>query len=213
MSARFASLASVLALSAVACSSSSGSTAESDSPNLIQNPGAEAAIGSSSGAPVKTPDWTSTGGATALQYGAPSYPSSTDPGSPTRGKNFFAGGEADATSSLSQTIDVSQYATSIDTGDVKYALSGWLGGYSDQEDNAALTITFKSSAGSALGKGSIGPVTATERADTTEFLEKSSTGSVPANTRTVVVLLTMVRDQGTADDGYADDLSLVFDGI
>ena len=184
-----------------------------DSGNLIVNGSAEAAPGSTNASPVNTPDWTSTGGASAIQYGTSGYPSATDPGPPDRGKNFFFGGADDPMGTLTQTIDVSQYATSIDAGQVKYALSGCFGGYSSQGDNATLTVTFEGASENALGKGSIGAVTPAERMDETKLLERSANGPVPTGTRSVRVALTMVRLDGTSNDGYADDLSLVFDGI
>jgi hypothetical protein len=161
---------------------------------------------------VKTPDWASTGGATAIQYGTSGYPTLSE-APPSPGKNFFFGGEDDAMGSLTQKIDVSQYSTSIDAGQVKYVLSGWLGGYSTQGDDATLTVTFEGASGTALGKGSIGPVTDAQRKDMTKFLEQSSNGPVPMGTRSVLVVLSMTRQEGSSNDGYADNLSLVLDDI
>jgi hypothetical protein len=183
-----------------------------DSGNLILNGNAEAAPGSTNESPVTTPDWTSTGGASAIQYGLSQFPTLSE-APPDPGKNFFFGGADDAMGSLTQKIDVSQYSASIDGGQVTYVLSGWLGGYSDQGDSATLTVTFEGASGTAVGKGSIGPVTAAQRKDLTKFLEQSSKGPVPTGTRSVLVVLDMVRQEGSSDDGYADNLSLVFDGI
>jgi hypothetical protein len=180
--------------------------------NLIVNGSAEAAIGSSNGTPVSTPGWTAAGEATAAQYGLNGWPAITDPGPTDRGLNLFSGGPADATSSLTQTVNVSQFASSIDTGHVTYLLSAWLGGYQGQGDNATLTVTFQSASGGALGTGTIGPVTAADRASATGLWPRSSSGAVPSGARTVLVVLTMNRTDGTANDGYADDLSLVFSG-
>jgi hypothetical protein len=204
-------LAGALCLSA--CGSSSGPGATTDTGNLILNPGAEAAVGSSNADPVKTPDWTSTGEATALQYGIGGYPALTDPGPPDRGKNFFAGGEDDMNSSLTQSIDVSTYGSAIDGGAVTYDLSGWLGGYSSQDDYATLTVTFLDATEKALGTAVIGPTTAKERMDNTGFVEKTKKGPVPVGTRSLKVVLAMVREEGAANDGYADNLSLIFDGV
>jgi hypothetical protein len=204
-------LAGALCLSA--CGSSSAPAALTDTGNLILNPGAEAAVGSSTGAPVKTPDWTSTGEATALQYGEGGYPASTDPGPPDRGKNLFIGGQDDMNSSLTQSIDVSMYGTAIDGGAVTYDLSGWLGGFSSQDDYATLTVTFLGATEKALATAVIGPVTAEERMDNTSLLEKTKKGTVPVGTRSLKVVLAMVREEGAANDGYADNLSLVFDGV
>ena len=193
-------------------SDSSGDMAGVTSCNLIVNGNAEAAIGSADGTAVPTPGWTSVGGATGAQYGVYGWPALTDPGSPTRGLNLFSGGASDATSSLTQTVNVSQFASAIDASRVSYGLSGWLGGWQSQDDNATLTVTFQNALGTALGTGSIGPVLAADRASATGFVQRSSSGAVPSGTRTVLVVLSMVRTAGTANDGYADDLSLVFGG-
>jgi hypothetical protein len=116
-------------------------------------------------------------------------------------------------SSLTQTIDVSQYATAIDTGAVSYTLDGWLGGYSSQDDNSVLTVTFQDGGGGTLAMGHIGPVLAVDRQDATGLLERTAVGAVPFGTRTLTVVLAMTRQEGTANDGYADNLSLTFTGI
>jgi hypothetical protein len=187
---------------------SAGSTAC----NLIVNGNAEAAIGSADGSPVATPGWTSAGEATAIQYGASGWLALTDPGPSDRGLNNFTGGWTDATSSLTQTVTVSQFSSTLDANQVTYVLSGWLGGYSSQDDSATLTATFQNAAGVALGTGSIGPVLASDRAGVTGLLFRSSAGAVPSGTRTVLVVLSLNRTEGTANDGYADNLSLAFSG-
>jgi hypothetical protein len=181
--------------------------------NLIVNGDAEAAVGSTDGTAVCTPGWTATGEATTIQYNATGYLASTDPGPPSRGNNFFAGGDNDALSSLTQTVDVSADATAIDAAQVTYVLSGYLGGYDIQEDAAALQITFQSATAAALGTASIGPVTAEDRNNVTGLYLRTTTGSVPAGTRSIQVTLTMTRVTGDNNDGYADNLSLVLSGV
>jgi len=182
--------------------------------NLIVNGGAEAASGSSNHDPVATPGWTSSGRATAGQYGVSGWPAPDVPGPPRRGLNFFSGGPADAQSSLTQTVDVRPYASAIDGAGVKYTLSGWLGGWEDQGDTATLSVAFQdTSSTGAIDSAQIGPVTASERASDTGLQERSSTGLVPAGTRGLLVTITMVRQDGSNNDGYADELSLVFDGV
>jgi hypothetical protein len=194
-------------------SSTDTASGTSDTGNLILNPGAESAKGSADGEPVKTPDWTSKGEATAATYGDNGWPEETDPGPPKRGKNFFSGGPDEMDSTLTQSIDVSQYGSSIDGGGVTYVLSGWLGGFSGQTDHATVTATFLGSSGESVGTGTIGPVTAAERKDSSGLLEKTEKGTVPSGTRSVKVVIDMVREDGAANDGYADELSLVFDGV
>jgi hypothetical protein len=91
-----------------------------------------------------------------------------------------------------------------------YELSGWLGGYSSQGDDCTLTATFESAAGTPLASATIGPVTAAQRHDNSELVLRRKSGSVPAGTRSVKLVLVMVRDAGSDNDGMADTLSLVF---
>ena len=106
-------------------------------------------------------------------------------------------------------IDVTSAATQIDAGTLPFTLSGWLGGWEGQDDNAVLRVTFKDAAGATLGSGSIGPVLAAERNSVTSLVSKTTSGTVPAKTRRVEVVLEMTRTSGSYNDGYADNLSLV----
>jgi hypothetical protein len=213
VTSRCLALASVVALASFGCSGSSSPAATTDTGNLILNGDAESGSGGTDDNPItKTPDWTSSGGAGAIEYGDNGIGYAV-PGAPDAGKSFFSGGSDNTTSSLTQTIDVSQYGSAIDGGGVTYVLEGYLGGYADQGDDATLTVTFKSASGSDLGKGTIGPVTESDRKGNTELLKRSTTGAVPATTRSVQVVLSMTRTDGAYNDGYADDLSLVFDGV
>jgi hypothetical protein len=177
--------------------------------NLLQNPGAEAAAGgTSSETIVPPPGWTVTGEFTALKYGAEGgFPTAENSKSIEGGANFFAGGNTEV-STASQTVSVAAEATAIDAGTEPATLSGDLGGYSSQGDNAVVTATYLSAANASLGTLQIGPVTAAERKDETELLAKSATGTVPAGTRSIQVLITSTRVEGEYDDGYADNVSL-----
>jgi hypothetical protein len=190
-----------------------GGAAVATTANLIVNGGADAAVGSTDAAPVAVPGWTVTGSATALQYDVSGYPSSTDPGPADRGANLFIGGADGASASLTQTISLAGYAAAIDANKVTFALAGYLGGYSQQDDNATLTVAFENTTGTVLSTATIGPVLAADRGNETGLLLRNATGAVPAAARSAVVTLTMMRTSGTADDGYADSLSLVLTGI
>jgi len=179
--------------------------------NLIVNGNAESSAGQPSNAnPPPIPSWTTTGHFAVVLYDAAGgFPRATDPGPPDRSKNFFSGGSADPLSTATQTIDLTTGAASIDTGSVTYELSGYLGGYANQADNAVLTATFKGTGGATLGTATIGPVTAANRNNVTALLQRNASGKLPTGTRTVDVVLTMTRTSGSSNDGYADDLSLV----
>lgn len=47
----------------------------------------------------------------------------------------------------------------------------------------------------------------------TGVLFRSTSGSLPVGARSAVVILTLTRLEGTANDGYADSLSLALIGI
>ncbi len=55
----------------------------------------------------------------------------------------------------------------------------------------------------------IGPVTPSDRNDITGLLERTSTGKLPAGTRTVEIEILFRKKSGSNNDGYADALSLV----
>lgn len=178
--------------------------------NLVVNGYAESDTGAPSNSQIVKPTgWTTTGEFTAVQYGASGgFPDKNSPGPSDRGKNFFGGGNV-AKSTAAQTIDLSSGAQAIDSGGVTYDLTGWLGGYGSQGDNAQVTITFLKAAGTALGAGRIGPVTAANRNNTTGLFKRTATGSVPAHARVARIVITATRLEGTYNDGYSDDVSLL----
>lgn len=176
---------------------------------LVVNGDAELATGASDASTqFPIPGWTVTGSATAVKYGTPNFPTTTDPGSPTRGINFFAGGPG-GDSSISQSVDVSAGASAIDSGDVVAALSGYLGGFSSQADNTTFTATFRNGSGVTLDSAVIGPVTPAERSNASGMLLRNTNVPVPTGTRTILLTANMTRLEGSYNDGYADDLSLV----
>jgi hypothetical protein len=150
---------------------------------------------------------------TAVAYGTPGgFPTKNSPGPPNRGKNFFAGGCSGSEASASQIDSLGPYAKLIGSGKAKFKLSAWLGGYSSQGDYATLTVVWLSAKGKKLGDKTIGPVTPAQRKDVTGMLLRFASGKVPAAARKAELLLVMVREDGTYNDGYADNLSLTIDG-
>ena len=183
--------------------------------SLLVNGNAEAGSFSTTGAPVAVPGWTTSSAFTVVDYKPPGdtsgFPKTTDPGPADRAHQFFAGGNA-ASSNATQTIDVSANAADIDTGNAVIDLSGWLGGDVTEDDYALVSVTFFSGSTNLGGGGSIGPVLHTDRGNATSLLFRSQTIAVPANTRQVVVTLTMNRSSGAFNDGYADSLSVILRG-
>ncbi len=188
--------------------------------NLIANPGGESAPGATNASDsVAIPAWTkltSSGSAfvpggnfTTVQYAAGGgFPAPSVSSAIGGGANFFAGGPAEATSRIQQTVDASAAAAEIDAGSVVAALSADLGGFDGHDDNATVAVDYLSATGATSGTIQIGPVTASERNSVTTLLPRSATGAVPAGTRTMRVAVTATRFNPSYNDGYADNLSL-----
>lgn len=186
--------------------------------NLLVNAGAETGEGSLIGVDTNTvPGWTQTGLLNAVTYGAKGgngvtgYPSMSTPGPTERGQNFFSGGGG-GISTGTQTASVKAASASIDRGRVSYDLSGWLGGTGSETDAASVTSTFLDANGGRLGAATLRAVTPAMRKNTTELVSEQATGQVPAGTRMIRTVLTIVgphpTDRGGHGQGYADDLAL-----
>lgn len=176
--------------------------------NLLVNGDAESVAAASSGV-TSFSGWTTDGNVTILQYGVGDYIAPSSPGPASRGNNFFYGGSV-GTSSVSQSVSLSFAATAIDAGSASYTLSGWLGGWSGQDDSVTVTAAFFDASQKLIGSSStIGPVSAAERGSVTALLERSATAVVPSGARSVTVTMAFSRASGSANDGYADNISLI----
>jgi hypothetical protein len=182
--------------------------------NIIVNGDAEAAAGApNDSSTVATPGFVVVGAFTPVVYNAPGgFPVTGDPGVAAGGANFFSGGPSNGSSSASQVIDLSSGASTIDLGGVGFDLSAYLGGFASQNDNAVLTISFLDAVSAVLGGAALGPVTAADRGSQTGLLFRSTSGFVPIGARSVNVNLQMTRTEGSYNDGYADNLSLILRG-
>jgi len=123
----------------------------------------------------------------------------------SHGKYYYVGVEDNT---VYQKINLSPIAQYIDYGSVRYNLSGWFGGWYDHTDNATLKVTFLNAFGDKLGSSEIGHVTVEERGGKVVFIQKSTAGNIPPETRSVLVELISHRGTGLADS-YADNLSFV----
>jgi hypothetical protein len=179
--------------------------------NLIVNGDAEAGTASPNGDDLVTiPGWSITGNLNVVAYGTTGgFPLISDPGPPARGGKFFAGGPSNAMSIASQLIDVSSISSSISKGSIEFNLSGYLGGFESQEDNARLTASFVNNNNSTLGVSVIGPVSAADRSYMTGLFLRESHGKIPSGTQFIRLELEMIRTNGSYNDGFADNLSLV----
>ena len=147
------------------------------------------------------------GGITLINYLAGSgFPSPADPGPANRGNNFFSGG-TNATSSMTQRIDVSNLASIVDRG-LNFTLSAWLGGHSSQNDTASVIAHFLNAANIEIGNSQLAAVTAADRANATKLLYREQFGNLPALTRSILIELIATRSIGQ-NDGYADSIAFV----
>jgi endonuclease/exonuclease/phosphatase family metal-dependent hydrolase len=181
--------------------------------NLISNSGAEANPGAAASADRVLTDWEATSTntrATAQLYNKSGYAS----GFSGSGWNHFYGGETDSTAagtySVRQSIRIADLASDIDADRLQFDASGYFGGWSNQNDTAALIGEFLDGAGGLLGSFTIGDVTAQQRRDRTTMLFRSLSGDVPVLTRDVRLTLRFNKvADGTFSDGSADNLSFV----
>jgi subtilase family serine protease len=150
-----------------------------------------------------------TGDFTITRYNSiNNFPTSTGPGPENRGTFFFSGGRT-ASSSATQTIDLTSCAAEIDSNGQRFLLSGFLGGFSSSNDQTSVVLSFRDAGNLEVGAASIGPLTAGDRRNVTGLFPRSKSGVVPVGTRTVEVKVQITRFDTTFNDGYADNLSLI----
>ncbi|MFI6942315.1 phosphoesterase [Streptomyces sp. NPDC050418] len=182
--------------------------------NLVVNGDAESGPGGSADPVGTVTGWRIAQGAPALiaySLGG-GYPTPDDPGPAARGSRFFSGGTSPRTA-LVQDVELPVRGRTgrraVDAGRVRYAVSGWLGGYAGQEDGARLSVEFRSADGTPLALSVLGPVSAAERLGRTALVQCAAEAAVPPGARTARLLLVFTRSGGgTSNDGYADAVSL-----
>jgi hypothetical protein len=202
-----------LAMLAAALLSAAPASADLPAGNLVVNPGAEAAPGATdSSSQVALPGWTVTGFLTAVAYGTSAFPTTEDATRLGGGANFFAGGPDGDVNTASQVIDVSAGAAEIARG-VSGTLSAQLGGYASQDDNATVSAQPLDAAGAAIAPPTALPaVLSAEREGISDLLSKTTSVSIPLETRKILVTITATRTSGQYNDGYVDNVSFSFGG-
>jgi hypothetical protein len=181
-------------------------------PNQKTNGDAEAGPGATDSSGTNTPPgWQTTGGFTAVQYGSPDFLTFAQASSWQGGLNFFTGGTpsfGDDTIAVQQ-IDLTPFGSQIDGGKLNLTLSGRLGGFASQSDAVTVAAAATDAAGSTGTGTAIGPVTPADRDNQTTLLPKSACVAVPAGVRQSIVSVDIHRTDGSYNDGYLDNLSLV----
>jgi uncharacterized protein (TIGR03437 family) len=178
--------------------------------NLIVNGDAETGPANPDGYnPITTiPGWTVTGAPDVLTY-ASNYLIRTVGVHPLQsGANYFFGGHPGANSSLTQNIDLSSGASTIDGGAVTFSASAYLGGWDTQPEAAEVVIDFLDASGRPLASATVGPVTHTEREDTTGLWYRRIVGPVPGGARSARVTLRLNWVSSPYNDSCADNLTL-----
>ena len=192
--------------------------AQQMSGNLLVNPGFETADPSGSGfSGVTIPGWTESGTPTVIAYGthggyplglSTPFPKFFDfpQTAPAGGGDNFAGGGPVATSTISQTVDLTGAAGT------PFTLSGDLGGQGLDHSYASEQITFLDAHGDVLGTDSLNPVTVWDRLGMTGFEERDISGTVPDGTTSATVTTTFTDKDwvlGNYNGAYADNESLI----
>jgi hypothetical protein len=204
-----------IALVAVSLAAAGPARAAIPAGNLLgADAGAEQGAAASNDVEVRPPaaPWVASSGFTQIAYGAGTFPSLVVSQAIGGGNALFAGGPNVATSTADQDVNVSGAAADIDAGGLTAYLTGQLGGFGSQHDDAKVSATFLAANQSVLGSLTIGPVSEVERDGQTTLLPRSASASVPPGTRTIFVRITATRVEGTYNDGYADNLSLTLSG-
>jgi hypothetical protein len=193
-----------------------GAAAQPMSENLLVNPSFETADPSGSGySGVTIPGWTETGTPTVIAYGTQGgYPFAFGtplpkffdfPQTPLSGAgDNFAGGGPVATSTISQTVDLTGAAGT------PFNLSADLGGQGWDPSDASVQVTFLDAHGDVLGTDSLNPVTIWDRLGFTGFEERDISGMVPDGTTSAQVTTTFTDNDtflGNYNGAYADNES------
>lgn len=167
--------------------------------NLIVNGDAETGVAG----------WTGFDGYSLFQsvdYGS-NWVLPSQPGPVDRGAKMFTGLTAQAAGF--QTIALGSLAGQA----LHYELSGYLGGWAAQGDNALLYVSFLDAQDNEIGHATIGPVTPADRGNQTGLFLRTASGSLPASTASLMFSLSMERLGGGDNDGYADNLSFVISSV
>ncbi len=131
----------------------------------------------------------------------------TQPGPVDRGSKMFAGLASQAAGF--QTVSLGALAGQS----LHYELSGYLGGWAAQGDNAVFYVSFLDGLGNEIGGAALGPVTPADRGDQTGLFLRTASGALPAQTTSLMFSLSMERLGGGDNDGYADNLSFVVSSV
>jgi hypothetical protein len=138
----------------------------------------------------------------AVDYGD-NWVKPSEPGPTDRGSQMFTGTGGMAVGY--QMLELGGATTQA----LGYTLSGWLGGWAAQGDNALFYVSFLGEDGMEIGSAAIGPVYPADRGNTTGLWYQQALGLLPVGTAALGFWLSMERQGGGDNDGYADNLAFV----
>lgn len=117
------------------------------------------------------------------------------------GANYFDGGTS-ALVVAYQDLDVSPYAVSIDAGNASFYLSFWVSGFASDADTAGMDISWLNASNTVTAT-----ITGVQTNGATTWTNITSTNAIPVGTRKVRIKQRMIRNDGTNNDGYLDEIS------
>jgi hypothetical protein len=165
-------------------------------------------------AQTSVPGWRVTrGAASVLCYSAFTYAGEKPvlPTTGSAGKALFTAPGTDT--AMEQSVDISAAALAIDHGMVRFALSGWLGGWDARPERATLTGSFVDANGNATGYPvTIANVDAKARNNMTALMQREVDGLVPAGTRQLIVTVQFLSGMESYSNAFADNLRLTLSG-
>ncbi|HFA52177.1 MAG TPA: T9SS type A sorting domain-containing protein [Bacteroidetes bacterium] len=162
--------------------------------NLLSNQSCE------SGSTPPGSNWVEVSGGWTCQAGSGVFPPAQD-GSYL----FFAGTSTPA--ELRQDVDVSGNATNIDSGNQEYVFSSYVRDYSGN-DQSQVIVEYRKADGTVLSTYDSGPY-----AQSASWQNITDTRTAPVGTRVIRVRLISLRQAGSDNDGYHDNVSLTLGSL
>ena len=145
------------------------------------------------------------------------FPGPYDNGPAQRGTHFWYMGTTSNHENgnnlwLNNKIALAPAQASINSGRVRYILSGYFGGDTNLPATSQLQMFFENGSGGSTGNSVIvGNVTPADRGNQTGLLYREKTGIIPAGTQLINLAVQTGAINPSSDyrTGYADNLSLV----
>ena len=145
------------------------------------------------------------------------FPGPYDVGPTIRGTHFWFMGITSNHSNgnnlwINNKIALAPIQSAIDSGRVRYILSGYFGGDTTLPATAQLHMFFENGSGGSKGEQIVGNVTPADRGNKTGLLYREKTGTIPAGTQFINLAVQTGAINPAPNNyrtGYADNLSLV----